>query len=94
MLFNCPPRRFSDNDSTVKPVGLHSLSWRLGNHRRRGHQARVALGHYSIIQSIPRRSSFVAKGYLLIGKVFANVVKQMLYAVRHAQGLNRILDDP
>src|ERR1700756_3770780 len=85
------PAKILRQRPTIKPVGLHSLSWRFGNHRRRGHQARVALSHDSIIQSIPRRSSFVAKGHLLIGKVSANVVKQMLHAVRHAQGLNQSL---
>src|SRR6266850_5356805 len=72
---------------TVKPIGLHSLSWRFGNHRRRGDQARVALGHNPIIQSIPCGSSLVHKGHLLIGKVLANVVKQVLCTIRHAQGL-------
>src|SRR4029077_557069 len=85
------PAKILRQRPTIESVGLHSLSWRFGNHRRRGHQARVALSHDSIIQSIPRRSSFVAKGHLLIGKVFANVVKQMLHAVRHAQGLNQSL---
>ncbi len=72
---------------TIEPVGLHSLSWRFGDHRRRGDQAWVALGHYPIIQSIPCGSSLVHKGHLLIGKVLANVIQQVLCTIRHAQGL-------
>ena len=71
MLLSCPPRRFSDNPSTVEPIGLDSLSWRSGDHRWSGYQARIPLSDKPIIQSVPRRSSLIDKGYLLIAKVLA-----------------------
>src|SRR6266478_670897 len=82
-----PPAKVLRQRPTIQPIGLHSLSWRFGDHRRRGDQAGVALGHNPIIQSIPRGSSLVHKGHLLIGKVLANVIQQVLCTIRHAQGL-------
>src|SRR6266481_4844526 len=82
-----PPAKVLRQRPTIQPIGLHSLSWRFGDHRRRGDQAGVALGHNPIIQSIPRGSSLVHKGHLLIGKVLANVNQQVLCTIRHAQGL-------
>src|SRR5919201_4201538 len=83
------PTKILRQRSTIKPIGLHSLSWRFGDHRRRGNQAWVGLGHNPIIQSIPCGSSLIRKGYLLIRKVLMNVVQQVLYAIRHAQRLKR-----
>src|SRR5262249_28688383 len=40
--------------STIEPIGLHSLSWGFGNHRRRSDQARVSLGLQPIIQCVAR----------------------------------------
>src|SRR5712664_1653369 len=82
-----PPAKVLRQRPTIQPIGLHSLSWRFGDHRRRGDQAGVALGHNPIIQSIPCGSSLVHKGHLLIGKVLANVIQQVLCTIRHAQGL-------
>src|SRR4030095_14880735 len=84
--FQLSPTKTLRQRPTVKPIGLHSLSWRFGDHRRRGDQAGIALGHNPIIQSIPCGSSLVHKGHLLIGKVLTHVVKQVLYTIRHAQG--------
>src|SRR4030095_9579342 len=63
---------------TVEPVGLHPLSWRSGNHRRRGNQTGISLGRQPIIQPIPRRSSLIDKGNLLIREVLAEIMHQRL----------------
>src|SRR6266542_1142202 len=76
---------------TVKPIGLHSLSWRFGNHRWRGDQAPIVFRHQPIIQSVACRSSLIGKDDLLIGKMLAHVVHKMLRAVRHAQRFKQSL---
>src|SRR5262244_1027405 len=76
---------------TVEPVRLHSLSWRSRNHRRRGDQTRIGLGCQSIIQPIPRRSSLIDKGSLLIREVLADIIHQMLCLVRHVQRSDKSL---
>ena len=63
---------------TVKPVGLHPLSWRSGDHRRRGNQTGISLGRQPIIQPIPGGSSLIDKGNLLIREVLADVIQQRL----------------
>src|SRR5262245_33380835 len=79
------PSQILRQPPTIEPIGLHSLSWRFGNHRRRRDHALISLGLESIIQSIARRSSLIGKGHLLIRKVLANVAQQMPYTIRHAQ---------
>ena len=91
MLLSCPPRKILRQSATVEPVGLHSLSWGFGDHRWRGDQARVGFRHQPIIQSVARRSSLVGKGHLLIGKVLAHVIHQMLHAIGHTQGADKSL---
>src|SRR4029453_8825872 len=76
---------------TVKPIGLHSLSWRFGNHRWRGDQAPIVFRHQPIIQSVACGSSLIGKDDLLIGKMLAHVVHKMLRAVRHAQRFTQSL---
>src|SRR5215467_14502315 len=77
--------------STIEPIGLHSLSWGFGNHRRRSDQARVSLGLQPIIQCVARGSSLVGKRHLLIGIVLTNVVHKMFDLVRHVQRLKKSL---
>src|SRR5262245_43610136 len=77
--FKLPPTQVLRQSPTVKSVGLHPLSWRFGNHRRRGHQALIGLGHQPIIQSVACRSSLVGKGYLLTAKVLAHVSHKMIH---------------
>src|SRR5436853_7298173 len=76
---------------TVEPIGLHSLSWRFGNHRWSGDQARIPLSRKPIIQPVPRGSSLIDKGHLLIRKVIAYMVQQVLHFIRHAQGSDESL---
>jgi ABC transporter substrate binding protein len=76
---------------TIQPIGLHSLSGRFGNHRRRSDQALVRLGLQPIIQSVARGSSLIGKGHLLIPIVLANMVHKMLDLVRQAQRLKKSL---
>src|SRR5882672_5175660 len=75
----------------VEPIGLHSSSWRFGDHRWRGYQARVPLSDQPVIQSIARRSRLIGKGYFLIAIVLANMVYKILNIVRHAHRLHRSL---
>src|SRR5262245_24947486 len=77
--------------SAIEPIGLHSLSWGFGNHRRRSDQARVSLGLQPIIQCVARGSSLVGKRHLLIGIVLTNVVHKMFDLVRHVQRLKKSL---
>src|SRR4029077_20624303 len=77
--------------AAVEPIGLHSLSRRLGNHRRRSNQALISLGLKPIIQSIARGSSLIGKRYLLIAIVLTNVVHQVLHIIRQVQRLQRSL---
>src|SRR4029434_8203385 len=77
--------------SAIEPIGLHSLSGRFGNHRRRSDQARISLGLQPIIQSVARRSSLIGKGHLLIAIVLTNVVHKMFDLVRHVQRLKKSL---
>ena len=90
MLWSCPPRS-SPTVLDCRAIGLHSLSWSLGDHRWRGDQARVGLRHQPIIQSVPRRSSLVGKGHLLIAKVLAHMIHKMLHAIGHTQATNKSL---
>src|SRR6266704_1820840 len=89
--FELSPTQILRQSDTVEPIGLHSLSWRFGNHRWRGDQAPILFGHQPIIQSVACRSSLIGKSHLLIGKVLTYVVHQMLYVVRHAQRFNQSL---
>src|SRR6266704_5135097 len=89
--FELSPTQILGQSDTVEPIGLHSLSWRFGNHRWRGDQAPKLLRHQPIIQSVACRSSLIGKSHLLIGKVLTYVVHQMLYVVRHAQRFNQSL---
>src|SRR5262249_37361756 len=75
----------------IEPIGLPSLSWGFGNHRRRSDQARVSLGLQPIIQCVARGSSLVGKRHLLIGIVLTNVVHKMFDLVRHVQRLKKSL---
>src|SRR5258705_3092779 len=75
----------------VEPIGLHSSSWRFGDHRWRGNPARVPLSDQPVIQSIARRSRLIGKGYFLIAIVLANMVYKILNIVRHAHRLHRSL---
>src|SRR4030095_11052639 len=77
--------------SAIEPIGLHSLSGRFGNHRRRSDQARISLGLQPIIQSVARRSSLIGQGHLLIAIVLTNVVHKMFDLVRHVQRLKKSL---
>ncbi len=77
--------------SAIEPIGLHSLSGRFGNHRRRSDQARISLGLQPIIQSVARGSSLIRKHHLLIGIVLTNVVHKMFDLVRHVQRLKKSL---
>jgi ABC transporter substrate binding protein len=77
--------------SAIEPIGLHSLSGRFGNHRRRSDQARISLGLQPIIQSVARGSSLIGKRHLLIGIVLTNVVHKMFDLVRHVQRLKKSL---
>src|SRR4029450_3981045 len=77
--------------SAIEPIGLHSLSGRFGNHRRRSDQARIGLGLQPIIQSVARRSSLIGKGHLLIAIVLTDVVHKMFDLVRHVQRLKKSL---
>src|SRR5262244_1067021 len=79
------PSQILRQPPTIEPIGLHSLSWRFGNHRRRRDHALISLGLESIIQSIARRSSLIGKGHLLLRKVVAHVVKQVIDTIRQAQ---------
>jgi len=85
MLFNCPPRKLSDRPRLSEPIGFDSLPGRSGNHRRCRHQAVIPLGRQPIIQSIPGRSSLIHKCHLLVGKMLAHVLEQVLHTVRHVQ---------
>src|SRR5438094_2651667 len=76
---------------TVEPIGLHSLSWRFGNHRWRGDQAPKVLRYQPIIQPVACRSSLIGKSHLLIGKVLTHVIHKMLHVVRHAQRFKQSL---
>src|SRR2546428_139474 len=89
--FELSPTQILGQSDTVEPVGLHSLSWRFGNHRWRGDQAPKVLRYQPIIQPVACRSSLIGKSHLLIGKVLTYVVHQMLYVVRHAQRFNQSL---
>src|SRR6185503_4184322 len=79
------PTKVLRNPSTVEPIGLHSLSWRFGDHRWRSDQARIILSHNPIIQAVARWSSLIGEGHFLIGKMFTHVVHKMLRTIRHAQ---------
>ena len=57
--------------STIESIGLHSLTWSSGDHRGRNHQTSIPFRYNPIVQSIACGSSFIGKGYLLIGKVLA-----------------------
>src|SRR2546428_1157122 len=48
--FELAPTQILGQSDTVEPIGLHSLSWRFGNHRWRGDQAPKVLRHQPIIQ--------------------------------------------
>src|SRR6266550_2170038 len=85
------PTQVLRQSPTVKSIGLHSLSWSFGDHRWRGDQAGVGFRHQPIIQSVPRRSSLVGKGHLLIAKVLAHMIHKMLHAIGHTQGTNKSL---
>src|SRR4029434_9237629 len=76
---------------TVEPIGLHPLSWSSGDHRWSGDQAPIPLSRKPIIQPVPRGSSLVGKGHLLIRKVVAYMVQQGLHFIRHAQGSDESL---
>src|SRR6266536_1262304 len=76
---------------TVEPIGLHPLSWSSGDHRWSGDQARIPLSRQPIIQPVPRGSSLIDKGHLLIRKVVAYMVQQVLHFIRHAQGSDESL---
>src|SRR4029450_1808801 len=76
---------------TVEPIGLHPLSWSSGDHRWSGDQARISLSRQPIIQPVPRWSSLIDKGHLLIRKVVAYMVQQVLHFIRHAQGSDESL---
>src|SRR5512132_1685741 len=76
---------------TVEPIGLHPLSWSSGDHRWSGDQARISLSRQPIIQPVPRWSSLIDKGHLLIRKVVAYMVQQGLHFIRNAQGSNESL---
>src|SRR4029434_2814976 len=76
---------------TVEPIGLHPLSWSSGDHRWSGDQARMSLSRQPIIQPVPRGSSLIDKGHLLIRKVVAYMVQQVLHFIRHAQGSDESL---
>src|SRR6266850_4549558 len=89
--FELSPTQVLRQSPTVEPIGLHSLSWSFGDHRWRGDQAGVGFRHQPIIQSVPRRSSLVGKGHLLIAKVLAHMVHKMLHAIGHTQGTNKSL---
>jgi len=69
MLFSCPPRKLSDKALTVEPIGLHPLSWSSGIIDGAADQARIPLSRKPIIQPVPRGSSLIDKGHLLIRKV-------------------------
>ena len=71
--------------STVESIRFYSLSWRSGNHRGRGDQALITLSRKPIIQPVSSRSSLIDKGDLLIPKMLAHVIQQVLYAIRHLQ---------
>src|SRR5215208_1766067 len=79
------------NPSTIESIGLHSLSRRPGNHRRRSDQTLIRSGLKPIIQSISRRSRFIGKRHFLIPIVLANMIHKMFGAVRHAQRLEKSL---
>src|SRR6266566_4294506 len=85
------PTQILCQSQAVKPIGLHSLSWRFRNHRWRGYQARVLLSDQPVIQSIARRSSLIGKGYFLIAIVLANMVHKMIDTVGHAHRLQQSL---
>src|SRR5215831_5016204 len=76
---------------TVEPIGLHPLSWSSGDHRWSGDQAPIPLSRQPIIQPVPRGSSLIGKGHLLIRKVVAYMVQQVLHFIRHAQGSDESL---
>src|SRR5262245_39830041 len=69
--------------STVEPVGLDSFSWSFGDHRRSRHQAPITLSRKPFIQPEACRSSLIDKGNLLIRKVLAHVIQQVLNFVVH-----------
>src|SRR5262249_17760258 len=71
--------------SAVEPIGFDSLPGSSRNHRRCRHQAVIPLGRQPIIQSIPGRSSLIHERNLLIGKMLAHVLEQVLHTVRHGQ---------
>src|SRR5437667_11779020 len=54
--FELSPTQILGQSDTVEPIGLHSLSWRFGNHRWRGDQAAKVLRYQPIIQSVAVRS--------------------------------------
>src|SRR4029434_6157991 len=56
-----------------------------------GDQARISLSRQPIIQPVPRGSSLIDKGHLLIRKVVAYMVQQVLHFIRHAQGSDESL---
>src|SRR5713226_3301835 len=81
--FELSPAQTLRQSATVEPVGLHSLSWRFGNHRGGGDQTPILLRAQPSIQAIARGARLVGKGHPLIGKMFVDVVHKLLYSLRH-----------
>ena len=71
------------NASAVEPIGLHSLSWRFGDHPGRAEQARVVLRDQALVtvhnpQVHPHKAS-----NFLNALVFANIVHKMIDLLRY-----------
>lgn len=85
MLLICPPAQALGQCSTVEPVGLDSFSWSSRDHRRSGDQTPITFSRKPIIQTVACWSSLIDKGNLLLCKVFAHVIQQVIHFVRHLQ---------
>src|SRR5262245_58085665 len=85
MLFNCPPRKFSDRPRLSRRLVLTLCPKARGIIDDAATKAVIALGRKPIIQSVAGRSSLIRKGNFLLGKMLAHVLDQVLHAVRHVQ---------
>jgi hypothetical protein len=90
--FQLPASEMLGESLTVKPVGLHSLTRYLGNHRGSGHYTKVPFSGQPIIQAPSGGTRFIGKGYFLPFEVFAHVTQQIFGSVRHAEGLESSFD--
>ena len=91
--FELSPTKILRDTSAIEPIGLHSLSWGFGDHRRGSHQAGVGLGRKPVIQPVARRARLIGKGNPLRGEVLAYELRELLHTIGHAQRSDEVLGD-